>query len=159
VALKKIENLTCMNVQYHQQMNPQKTFKKVNVSPKEAAMQLLLSTDILKGYVPKVYSYDAINSILIMEKIDEMSVSDMYGEHMSDVPKDVVTQIRNIIKVLYNNYIEYPDITGYNFIEKDEKVYIIDMEHAHYNYGIKSYDPYILRFIKEDATEWNEQFM
>ena len=94
-----------------------------------------------------------------MDKINEMSVSDMYGEHMSDVPKEVVDQIRNIITVLYNNYIEYPDITGYNFIETDGKVYIIDMEHARYNYGIATYDPYILRFIKEDVTEWNEKFM
>ena len=140
-------------------MNNNATFQKHGVSPKEAAMQLLLSTDILKGYVPKVHSYDANEGILIMEKINEMSVSDMYGEHMSDVHTEVVDQIRNIIQVLYDNGIEYPDITGYNFIEKNAKVYIIDMEHSRYNNDINSYDPYILRFIKGDATEWNERFM
>ena len=140
-------------------MNLKQTFEKHDVSPKEAAMQLLLSTSTLNGQTPNVHYYDAIKSVLIMDKINEMSVSDMYGEHMSDVPKEVVVQIRNIIKVLYNNYIEYPDITGYNFIETDGKVYIIDMEHAKYNYDIATYDPYILRFIKGDATEWNERFM
>jgi tRNA A-37 threonylcarbamoyl transferase component Bud32 len=144
-------------------MEEHQTFQKNDVSPKEAAMQLLLSTGILKGQTPTVHSYDAINGILIMDKINEMCVSDMYGEHMADVPKEIVDQIRRIIKVLYENHIEYPDITGYNFIytedEKDGKVYIIDMEHARYNYGVTTYDPYILRFIKGDSTEWNERFM
>lgn len=122
-------------------------------------MQLLLSTGILKGRVPVVHSYDAINRILVMQKIEEMSVSDMYGEHMSDVPTEIVDQIRDIIKTLYDNSIEYPDITGYNFIEKDGKVYIIDMEHSKFNNNRVSYDPYILRFICNQVTEWNERFM
>ncbi len=122
-------------------------------------MQLLLSTGILKGRVPTVNSYDAIGRILVMQKIEEMSVSDMYGEHLSDVPTEVVGQIRDIIKVLYDNSIEYPDITGYNFIEKDGKVYIIDMEHSKFNNNHTSYDPYILRFIRNQVTEWNERFM
>jgi tRNA A-37 threonylcarbamoyl transferase component Bud32 len=135
------------------------TFQKSDVSASEAAMQLLLSTGILKGRVPTVNSYDAIGRILVMQKIEEMSVSDMYGEHLSDVPTEVVGQIRDIIKVLYDNSIEYPDITGYNFIEKDGKVYIIDMEHSKFNNNHTSYDPYILRFIRNQVTEWNERFM
>ncbi len=133
-------------------------FKKTNVSPKEAAMQLLLSTSILKDQTPKVHSYIANEGVLVMDKINEMSVSDMYGENMAQVPKEIVDQIRSIIERLYNNYIEYPDITGYNFIEKDGKVYIIDMEHSQYNNDINSYDPYIFRFIKGYVTEWNERF-
>jgi tRNA A-37 threonylcarbamoyl transferase component Bud32 len=140
-------------------MNNNTAFQKTNVSPKEAAMQLLLSTDILTGYVPKVHSYNANEGVLVMDKIDEMSVSDMYGENMAQVPKEVVDQIRSIIERLYNNYIEYPDITGYNFIEKDGKIYIIDMEHSRYNNDITSYDPYILKFIRGDVSEWNERFM
>jgi tRNA A-37 threonylcarbamoyl transferase component Bud32 len=140
-------------------MNNEQTFKKHDVNPKEAAMQLLLSTSLLKGQTPKVHSYDAINGVLVMQKIHEMSVSDMYGEHMSDVPEEVIDQIRDIIFKLYNAQIEYPDITGYNFIETYGKVYIIDMEHTKYNYDVTTYDPYILRFIKGDVTEWNEKYM
>ena len=140
-----------------------KTFQKNDVSPNEAAMQLLLSTGILKGQTPAVHSYNAINNILVMQKIDEMCVSDMYGEHMSDVPKSLVDAIREIIKILYDNNIEYPDITGYNFIytedDKDDKLYIIDMEHAKFNTKKDSYDPFILKFIKGDVIEWNERFM
>jgi tRNA A-37 threonylcarbamoyl transferase component Bud32 len=139
--------------------NTSKTFKKNEVSAREAGMQLILSTSLLKDQTPKVHSYDTDNRILVMEKINQMSVSDMYGENMADVPKEVVDQIRDIISLLYYNSIEYPDITGYNFIETDSKVYIIDMEHAKFNTIAASYDPYILKFIKGEVTEWNTQFM
>ena len=48
--------------------------------------------------------------------------------------KNYTEKIKNIIQILYDSGIIYPDITGYNFIEsrrsKNINVWIFDFEHA-----------------------------
>jgi serine/threonine-protein kinase RIO1 len=69
-----------------------------------------------------------------MENLEELCLADKYGENPETIPKLVWDQIRMILKILYyEEGIEYIDITGYNFIEKDNKVYIIDFGDAIYS--------------------------
>lgn len=49
-----------------------------------------------------------------------------------DIPKQYWKQIKSIIQILYEyEKIQYIDITPYNFIEKDNKIYLIDFGHAY----------------------------
>ena len=66
-----------------------------------------------------------------MEDIDEMCLADMYGENIKDIPQHLLEQIYDILVKLYlQASIEYTDITPYNFIEKEGRVYIIDFGDA-----------------------------
>ena len=92
-----------------------------------------------------------------MEEILEMNISDMYGEEAKDVPSYIFDKIRKIIIELNENNIDYPDITGYNFIEYKEKIYIIDFGDAKI---IKSKDlasPFVKDFIN-GLNKWNPEF-
>jgi hypothetical protein len=84
-----------------------------------------------------------------------MNISDFYGENASDISEDLFDKIREIIKKLANHYIEYPDITGYNFIEYNNKLWIIDFEHSKI---IKNdLDSFVQKFIN-GSNEWNPNF-
>jgi tRNA A-37 threonylcarbamoyl transferase component Bud32 len=94
-----------------------------------------------------------------MEKIENMSISDFYGEDINQVPTDIINKIREIIKKLLDNEIEYPDITGYNFIEKFGEIWIIDFEHTKFT-DIKKNTNYefIINFIN-GLKLWNPEFL
>jgi tRNA A-37 threonylcarbamoyl transferase component Bud32 len=87
--------------------------------------------------------------IIIMEHLDEMCIADKYGEDPSKIPKIIWDQIRIILNILYHNEaIEYIDITGYNFIEKDGKVYIIDFGDAKYSKSNIEINWFLKYFLK-----------
>lgn len=105
--------------------------------------------------IPEIISYDAEKRILTMRKIKNMNISDMYGENASNVDEDIFDKIRTIIKILAENNIEYPDITGYNFIEYNDKIWIIDFEHAKISKKIEN--KFINKFIR-GLNKWNPEF-
>lgn len=79
-----------------------------------------------------------------MEKIDALCLADKYGDKPEHIPKHYWYQIKSILNFLfYRENIEYVDITPYNFIEKNNKLYLIDFGHAFYTSGlnIKNYIP------------------
>ena len=106
---------------------------------------------------PKIVNYDAQKQVMVMEKIGNMSVSDYYDEYAKGVPKPLMKKIQQIVKTLYDNNIVYPDITGYNFIEFDGKVWIIDFEHAQFKPLVEELDEHVELFIN-GLHEWNPQF-
>jgi tRNA A-37 threonylcarbamoyl transferase component Bud32 len=133
------------------------SYTKQNVSPSEYNMhKIIYELNIVN--MPKIYDYNDSTRTLIMEKIPSLNISDMYGEKFSDVPTYITDEIYNIISILYKNNIEYPDITGYNFIEYENKIWIIDFEHSKINLNKKTYDPYISKFINKLNTDWNPRF-
>lgn len=104
---------------------------------------------------PKILAYDRDTKVMIMEKVNYMNVSDYYGEKETDISPELFKKIRKIIKTLYDNNIIYPDITGYNFIEFDKRVWIIDFEHS--NFKPLLYDDFVVKFIN-GANKWNPRF-
>jgi len=109
---------------------------------------------------PKIISYDWKTEVMIMEKIDNMSIADFYGEDAKKVPIHIFNEIRQIVSTLLEYNIEYIDITGYNFIEFDEKIWIIDFEHA----GIKKKEPsqFLQEFLSSENKNyqyWNPDFL
>jgi len=104
-----------------------------------------------KVNVPKIISYDKQKEIMVMHKINALNLSDMFGEKSSDIDEYYFDEIRTIIQTLSDNGIEYPDITGYNFLEHDNKIWIIDFEHAHIR------DTFVDKFI-QGRNKWNPRF-
>lgn len=134
------------------------SYTKSNVLYREYFMQDYVHKQNIVN-VPEVFNYDTNSNILTMQTIPFMSISNLYGENMSNVPKNIIKKIRSIVNTLYKANIEYPDITGYNFIKYDDKIWIIDFEHSKINCDKETYDPYILKFINGNTKIWNPRFL
>jgi tRNA A-37 threonylcarbamoyl transferase component Bud32 len=104
---------------------------------------------------PKILAYDRDSKVMIMEKVNYMNVSDYYGEKETDISPELFKKIRQIIQTLYDNNIVYPDITGYNFIEFDKRIWIIDFEHSNFKPLLK--DEFVVKFIN-GLNKWNPRF-
>ena len=107
--------------------------------------------------IPKIKSYNRKTKQLKMVRVGTMSVSDYYGETAEHISDELFARIRNIIQTLYDHDILYIDITGYNFIENDNKLWIIDFEHATYNHPRKT-DVFVEKFL-EGHNGWNPEFV
>ena len=106
--------------------------------------------------VPRIHSYE--KKRLIMERITNDCLSNIYGENISEIPKIKLIKVREIIRLLYENGIEYPDITGYNFMEdKNGDIWIIDFGHANFIDKKWKVDPFIIDFINGE-NDWNPEF-
>jgi tRNA A-37 threonylcarbamoyl transferase component Bud32 len=140
------------------QNNESYMFIKENVSLHEYKMHTYAYNLGLIN-VPKIYDYNEETKVLKMQKIPSLCLSDYYGEDPTNISAELFNEIRNIIKILYDNNIEYPDITGYNFIKQNNKIWIIDFGHASFNPYINTNlnDPFIDKFIK-GYNSWNLNF-
>jgi tRNA A-37 threonylcarbamoyl transferase component Bud32 len=107
--------------------------------------------------IPKIKSYNRKTKQLKMVRVGTMNLSDYYGETAEHIGDELFSRIRNIIQTLYDNDILYIDITGYNFIENDNKLWIIDFEHATYNHPRKP-DEFVEKFL-EGHNGWNPEFV
>lgn len=134
-------------------------FSKPNVSLHEYTVhQQAWAMQIVP--IPKVLSYDPLAKTMVMQRIDGMNLSDMFGESASDVPEELLLQVQNIIQELRAHHIQYIDLTGYNFVleEATQKVWIIDFEHAVFD---DEHVPEVVReFCESNVGElkWNPNF-
>ena len=140
-------------------MDRENKFVKQGVSLNEYTMHKYISS---LGIVntPKIISYDLHNKILTMEKVPNDCISNIYGENDQNIDAETYNRIRQIIKRLYDNEIEYPDITGYNFIEHDNNIWIIDFEHSSFR-DTTNKDNIHTKFIKDfinGYNGWNPEF-
>jgi len=149
-------------------------FLKENVALREYKMYKYLHNMNLP-FIPKLYRYDKNSLQLTTQRIIGSSVADYYGEDYKLVPKKIISQIRDIIRYLYNIGIVYPDITGYNFIvDKKSKVWIIDFEHCFYINNLQNTDDiifdddipdkdehisFVVSFSFNNENSWNKYFM
>ena len=118
------------------------------------------------GFSPKIIksniTYADLNNTYVgnitMEHLNEMCIADMYGDEPEEVPKKIWDQIRVMLKILYfEEGIEYIDITGYNFIEKNGKVYIIDFGDAIYSKKDREMN-WFLSYFLGGHNGWNPDF-
>lgn len=107
------------------------------------------------GVSPKILDTN-FKTYIRMENLDEMCIADMYGEDFDKIPKDIIDEIYNILMRLYLECdIEYIDVTPYNFIKKDDKLWIIDFGDARLvetNWFIKEV------MINKKLVRWNPDF-
>lgn len=132
------------------------TFIKRDVSWKEYCLQRLVY-ESGKVHVPKVLDYDEVNQTLTMEKVPQLCVADMYGDENEDTPEHLYDAIRTILNTLREMGIYYPDISPYNFIEKGNRVWIIDFGHASIRGSIRV-PMFMDKFIDDGYNGWNPDF-
>ena len=137
------------------------SYVKNNVSFKEFMMHdyiynLSLSSNGILN-VPQINDYDIDTQVMTMENVPHMCVSDFYGEDSENISPELFKEIRKVIRFLYDNHIIYPDVTGYNFIEYDNKLWIIDFEHSDFKTHQKNI--YVEEFVEDDTyNKWNPWF-
>jgi RIO-like serine/threonine protein kinase len=93
-----------------------------------------------------------------MDNLNEFCIADKYGEQIRMIPLWIRQEIVEILWVLYSQLgIQYVDVTPYNFIEKDGRVWIIDFGHAIDKSDIL--DPYLESIFNTwKLTRWNPRF-
>ena len=134
-------------------------FHKSGVSLDEYHMhQYVYDLNIVN--VPKIISYDKDTQILVMQRLNSDPDTEI-NESLQE--KDRFDDIRDIIRALYDNNIEYPDITVYNFIEDNknnnlynDKIWIIDFEHSKIVKKIEN--KFVNKFIN-GLNKWNPDFI
>jgi len=118
------------------------------------------------GFTPKIIDYKLeYNKItneytgnIIMEHLNAPCLADTYSDDATKIPKVTWDKIRQIIQILYDEEgIEYIDITGYNFIEKDNKMYINDFGDAEYTKKSKKINWFLEEFLN-GHNGWNPDF-
>lgn len=129
---------------------------KENVSLQEYQMQTYVYNLKIVN-VPKIIDYDTKTKQMKMVHVGVMNISDFYGEKSEDISGDLFMRIRNIIKTLYENNILYIDITGYNFIESGDKIWIIDFEHATHFSKQLTKNTFVEKFL-HGFNGWNPEF-
>ena len=136
---------------------PNTYYIKYQVSDKEHFIQqYVYQLNIVN--VPKIIYYDEENKIMIMKKIEGMNLSDQYGDNATDIPNEIFEQVVKIVRNLVLHNIEYPDLTGYNFIEDtDGKVWIIDFGHSKMM-SSKQINNIHIQTICNGDKKWNPDF-
>jgi serine/threonine-protein kinase RIO1 len=112
------------------------------------------------NFVPKIINkiFEDERCVIEMEDLQAPNLADIYGEDVENIPEHVWNSIRIILRILLEEEgIEYVDITPYNFIEKDGKVYIIDFGHAYYT-DLVDINPFLNDVIYNDLKSWNPDF-
>ena len=131
-----------------------KVYIKSNVSPHEYYMhKYVYELGIVN--IPKIIAYDHERRVLVIEKIKKMCISDWYGAESNRIAPELFDKIRDIIKKLADNNIEYSDITGYNFIEYNNQIWIIDFEHS--KVITSKLNKFVINFIN-GLNEWNPEY-
>jgi tRNA A-37 threonylcarbamoyl transferase component Bud32 len=128
------------------------------IEMQEISAKYGFSPKIIKSTIQHAHLNNKYIGVIKMERLDEMCLADMYGDNPSKIPKIIWDQIRIILRILYDEEgIEYIDITGYNFIEKKGKVYIIDFGDAIYSKrGVEM--NWFLSYFLSGHNGWNPDF-
>ena len=136
---------------------PNTYYIKYKVSEKEHFIQqYVYQLNIVN--VPQIIYYDEESEIMIMKKVEGMNLSDKYGDNATDIPNEIFDQVVKIVRNLVLHNIEYPDLTGYNFIEDtDGKVWIIDFGHSSMMTSKLINNIHIQNICNGDKT-WNPEF-
>lgn len=108
-----------------------------------------------KGLAPRIISTDYKNYIK-MEKISEMCIADKYGDDIKKIPSETIKKIYAILHTLYHECdIQYVDVTPYNFIESDNRVWVVDFGDA----VLVKKNWYLQEVLEnESILEWNPDY-
>jgi RIO-like serine/threonine protein kinase len=130
-------------------------FGKGGVSKEEEMLQRR-AADL--GVAPSIHfivSHNGMN-VVLMRRINGMSLADFYGEEVESIPAEVWSQVHDILQILWNNGIEYSDITPYNFMIElsTEKVWVVDFGHAR---NVQM-NPCLRTILQGGTIQWNAEY-
>ena len=108
---------------------------------------------------PKIIHSD-YQTVIHMEDVSAMCIADVYGDELSMIPDWIQEQIVEHLWTLYSCcQIQYVDITPYNFIERNGRVWVIDFGHAYRNRPKAKLHPFLKRiFDTWKLSQWNPEF-
>lgn len=112
------------------------------------------------GFCPKILNVEYEDDIcrIVMEDVEAECLANIYGDDSKILPIWIWDQIRTMVTTLYEQEgIEYVDITPYNFIEKDNRIYMIDFGDARYIDNDKPADWFVREFM-EGENSWNPDY-
>lgn len=112
------------------------------------------------GFSPKISIVEYVDDVckIMMDDVEAECLANTYGDDPEDVPLWIWNQIRTMVTTLYEHEgIEYVDITPYNFIEKDNRIYMIDFGDAKYTDNEKPVDWFLTEFM-EGENYWNPDY-
>ena len=134
-----------------------KRFKTKNYAAVRREAQLL-NVAASYGLAPEVYDTD-YKTYIEMEDLAEMSVGDMYGNEIADIPEHILAGMFSILWFLFHVCdVEYIDVWPRNFIAVRDRVYIVDFGHAIKR--TKRCNHYIRRILDAGRiTHWNPEFV
>jgi len=110
------------------------------------------------GFSPRVLSHNKLDdsSFIMMEDLEAECLADVYGENPDNIPLWIWDEIRSMVTALFDQEgIEYVDITPYNFIEKDNRIYMIDFGDAKYTNGEVNW--FLSEFL-DGENSWNPDY-
>jgi tRNA A-37 threonylcarbamoyl transferase component Bud32 len=111
---------------------------------------------VLYGYSPPIFN--VTTDEIYMEDLEASCLADIYGDNPVDIPEWIWESIRTMLGSLYRyEDIEYIDITPYNFVEKDDKIYLIDFGHARYKSKTRPMNWFLSEFL-DGENSWNPDF-
>lgn len=129
--------------------------KKISVDSIEPELQMVGAE---LGISPKVYNVvkHSDHWILEMEELDGTTLAEEYGENPEDIPKWIWEEIRFALILLFENNIQYRDITPYNFMLVDEKIFVIDFGDAYYHDDTEV--NWFLQEFFDGENSWNPDY-
>ena len=137
-----------------------KTFpkRKAGYVRREVGLQMVA---VKYGLSPAVMDTD-YETYIDMVDLEEMTVGDIYGEEISDIPPKILAAMWSHLYTLYHVCgIEYIDVWPRNFIEKNGRVWIIDFGDAReltYRKNERVND-YLQEILEAGTiTHWNADF-
>jgi len=147
------------NMDYYMK-NPKVFYVKQDVYENEWFIQNYLENLNNKNIpVPEIIEYNKESKIMVMKKIGNNNLSHNYGENATDVPNELFEQVVTIVRNLVLNNVEYPDLTGYNFVEDSNgKVFIIDFGHAKIKNTKDILNNIHIQNICNGDKKWNPDF-
>jgi tRNA A-37 threonylcarbamoyl transferase component Bud32 len=109
------------------------------------------------GLSPKLLSTDN-KTFIEMDDLKEMTVEDMYGSEIEDIPPHILAGMFSLVWTLYHVCkIQYRDLWPRNFIAKGDRIWIIDFGDATKASGRS--DEYLMETLKNGKiTHWNPAF-
>lgn len=112
------------------------------------------------GIAPKIHDIlkNEDNWIVTMDDLNSKNtLSNIYGEDSNKIPDWIWDEIRYILNILLDSGVEYIDITSYNFMEVDGKIYVVDFGDAKY---VRKEVPtnWFLKDFLDGHNGWNPDF-
>ncbi len=108
-------------------------------------------------FVPEIYEFFVYDEVyyILMERLEGVPLANVYGEDYDDLPEDIKKEVHHILKMLFLNDIHYVDVTPYNFLLCDERIYLVDFGHA----SIVPVNYYLKEFLVNRMNSWNTDFL
>ena len=114
--------------------------------------------NLTKSTIDYLIGSNELQPSILVGIISEDRQFEFLSENENEETSNRYKKVGGSINLMNSYLVEYPDITGYNFmLDKGEHLWIIDFEHAKCRDIQEPTDNFVLKFIN-GTNEWNPEF-